>query len=80
MILEFLSWIKLLNQDLNINMENKEENNKNINKEVKKRSANWALILFYIYIHFFAIIGIYLMLSKAKWMTIFFCTYPISFI
>lgn len=57
--------------------ETKEENN-SINKnsnETEKRSINWTAVLFYIYLHAFGVVGLYILLVKAKWMTVFYCEY-----
>lgn len=41
----------------------------------EKLSINWALVLFYLYLHILGIIGIYFLFTKAKWITVFYCEY-----
>lgn len=52
-------------------MKEKEENS----TKKEKRSVNWVLILFYLYLHILGISGIYFLFIKAKWITVFYREY-----
>lgn len=54
-------------------MKEKEENS--TKKEIEKRSVNWILVLFYLYLHILGIAGMYFLFTKAKWITVFYREY-----
>lgn len=39
------------------------------------RETNWPNVLYYLYLHFSAVIGLYLGIYQAKWTTIFYSDY-----
>lgn len=39
---------------------------------MEKRSINWPAVLYYIYLHAFGVVGLYILFVKAKWMTVFY--------
>lgn len=52
--------------------ETKEENS------TKKRSVRWALVLFYLYLHILGITGTYFLLTRAKWLTVFYFLFLVT--
>lgn len=55
-------------------MKEKEENS----TKKEKRSVNWVLILFYLYLHILGIGGIYFLFIKAKWITVFYLLFLVT--
>ncbi|XP_017796933.1 PREDICTED: acyl-CoA Delta(11) desaturase [Habropoda laboriosa] len=43
-------------------------------KPVKKRETKWASVLWYIHLHVLGLLAIWLVLTSAKWMTVFYTT------
>lgn len=39
------------------------------------RETRWPSVLYYLYLHFSALIGLYFMVFQAKWTTIFYSNY-----
>jgi len=56
--------------------ETKEENS--TNNEMGKRSARWAVILFYIYLHVLGITGILFLFTRANWITVFYFLFLVT--
>ncbi|XP_032666234.1 acyl-CoA Delta(11) desaturase-like [Odontomachus brunneus] len=63
----------------------KEENGSNnsndishSNSSTKKLPKNWAIILVYTYIHVLGIIGLYLLFTKVKWMTLLYFLFHVT--
>jgi hypothetical protein len=50
------------------------------NKDTKiPRETHWPSVLFYLYLHFSAFIGLYLGIFQVKWTTIFYSNYFILY-
>lgn len=49
-------------------------NNKDVlsEAELKKRDANWPVVLFYIHVYILGLFGAYVAFASASWSTIFF--------
>ncbi|KAL0132483.1 hypothetical protein PUN28_000319 [Cardiocondyla obscurior] len=46
--------------------------------ETQKGSIKWTAVLFYIYLHVFGLAGLYFVLVKAKWMTVFYFLFLVT--
>ncbi|XP_012215660.1 acyl-CoA Delta-9 desaturase isoform X2 [Linepithema humile] len=56
----------------------KEPKDENSSKETEKKSINWVAVLYYLYLHLVGIIGLYILFTKAKWMTVFYLSFIVT--